>query len=74
MLFFLLNELPTKVNNPHLFEAIIGFETPVNHHRPSPVSRNMVRRTRVATREGQLLAYVDRGIMRREHCWTFLEE
>ena len=73
MPFFLLNELPTKVNKPHLFEAI-GFETPVNRHRPSPVSRNMVRRTRVATREGQLLAYVDRGIMRREHCWTFLEE
>ena len=73
MPFFLLNELPTKVNKPHLFEAI-GFETPVNRHHPSPVSRNMVHRTRVATREGQLLAYVDRGIIRRKHCWTFQED
>ena len=73
MPFFLLNELPTKVNEPHLLETT-GFEAPVNRLRPSPVSRNMVHRTRVATREGQLLAYVDRGIIRREHCWTFLEE
>ena len=73
MPFFLLNDLPTKVNKPNLFE-IIGFETPVNRHRPSPVSRNMVHRTRVATREGQWLDYVDSGIIRREHCWTFLEE
>ena len=67
MPFFFLNELPTKVNEPHLLETT-GFEAPVNRLGPSPDRRNMVRRTRVATREGQLLAYVDIGIMRREHC------
>ena len=73
MPFFLLNELPTKVNEPYLLETT-GFEVPVKRLRPSSVSRNIVHRTRVATREGQFLAYVDRGIIRRKHCWTFQEE
>ena len=38
--FFLLNELPTKVNEPHLRETT-GFEVPVNRLCPSPVGRNI---------------------------------